>query len=554
MGHAGPSDTMGVMNAKILLEFLPADIAGLSPLAHAALTGDFSVPGVRVARSSAELKQPTDRFEPEARASLARRLEEAVASVSPPVAVLDSLRALAQPGACAVVTGQQPGLACGPLYSVWKGIQAVALARKLTKEWGTPVVPMFWNHSDDHDIAEVHHAWLLNRNVDLQKAGLAGLSSGRQPFSKILLEEERHKPAAFAALLRSIYGDYPHIDEAVEAFAPRSGETLARAFTRGMTALLGRQGLVVFEPDWIREDLSSALSRIVGGDAPAALAEGEERLTAAGHAVSLPSSEAALVYRIKEDGRHALRPGGEGYQYDGESGSRTAAELAAEILQEPESFSAGALLRPLAQDIALPVCAYIGGWGELAYHAQLGALREATRVTESSFVPRLSITLSDEEVRSSLQTLGCSVADIIAAKGEWSSAPEEGERPPVLDALHELAKNSRDSLLEHRAAISAIDKGLAAGLKRAADNLQATVEKVALKAERSHANSSGKGRRHERRANQALFPREGTQERSLGPVPFVAKYGFDWLGMLLEELDPFALEHIHCALSESTEG
>jgi bacillithiol biosynthesis cysteine-adding enzyme BshC len=545
---------MGVMNAKILLEFLPADIAGLSPLARAALGGKLDLPGVRVARCLNEVQRPIDRFEPEVRKTLAEKLEAGLASVSPPVAALESLRALAEPGACAVVTGQQPGLACGPLYSVWKGLQAIALAKKLSKEWGTPVVPMFWNHADDHDIAEVHHTWLLNRNVDLQKAGLAGLSSGRQPFSKILLEEKRHKPAAFAALLRSIYGDYPHVDEAVEAFAPRAGETLARAFTRGMTALLGRQGLVVFEPDWIREDLSSALSRIVSGDAPAALAEGEERLKAAGHAVALPSSEAALVYRIKEDGRHALRPGGEGYQYDGEPGSRTAAELAAEILQEPESFSAGALLRPLAQDIALPVCAYIGGWGELAYHAQLGALREATGVTESSFVPRLSITLSDEEVRSSLQTLGCSVADIIAARGEWSSAPEEGERPSVLDALHELAKTSRDSLLEHRDAISAIDRGLAAGLKRAADNLQATVEKVAHKAERSHANSSGKGRRHERRANHALFPREGTQERSLGPAPFVARYGFGWLGLLLEELDPFALEHIHCALSESAEG
>ena len=80
MGPAKPSDTMKVMNAKILLEFLPADIAELSPLAHAALSGELSVPGVRIARSSAELKKPTDRFEPEARASLVRRLEEAVAS------------------------------------------------------------------------------------------------------------------------------------------------------------------------------------------------------------------------------------------------------------------------------------------------------------------------------------------------------------------------------------------------------------------------------------------------------------------------------------------
>ncbi len=100
------------------------------------------------------------------------------------------------------------------------------------------------------------------------------------------------------------------------------------------------------------------------------------------------------------------------------SGSRTAAELAAEIVQEPAAWSAGALLRPVVQDMALPVCSYVGGWGELAYHAQLGRLREATGVTEVAFIPRLSVTLSDPDIRASLEVLGCSAADILAACGE----------------------------------------------------------------------------------------------------------------------------------------
>ena len=207
----------GFMGASTQLEFLSADIVGLSPLARAALGGELSVEGVTVARSVAEVPRVSDRFDPDARVALASQLEVSIGCVSPPVAVLESIRALAQPGACAVVTGQQPGLACGPLYSLWKGLQAVALAKKLSEEWGTPVVPMFWNHADDHDIAEVHHSWLLNQNLDLQKAGLAGLSSGRQPFSRILLEEERHKPAAFAALLRA---DWKH------GICPRKGNIL----------------------------------------------------------------------------------------------------------------------------------------------------------------------------------------------------------------------------------------------------------------------------------------------------------------------------------------
>ena len=538
------------MGASTKLEFLPADIVGLSPLARAALGGELSVPGVTVARTSAEVPQPADRFDSEARAGLADHLEEASGCVSPPVAVLESIRALREPGACVVMTGQQPGLTCGPLYSVWKGLQAVAVARQLSEDWGTPVVPMFWNHADDHDIAEVHHTWLVNRNLDLQKAGLAGMSSGRQPFSRIILEEERNKLGAFKALMREVYGDHLYIEEAIEALAPSDGESIARAFTRGMTALLGRHGLVVFEPDWLRDDLSAALGRIVGGDVPTDLTRGEADLTSAGHEVALPSREAALVYHVGPEGRRPLRPGGEGYQYDGEAGSRTAAELAAEIVQEPEAWSAGALLRPLVQDAALPVCAYVGGWGELAYQAQLGQLRKTAGVPETAFIPRISISLTDSDVRASLETLGCSVADILEAKGDWQSAEEGGERPAVLDGLQALAKKTRADLLDQKAALNELDPRLVASLERAAGQVRDKVEKIAKKAERVHANQSGHGRRHERRANYTLSPRGNPQDRALGPLPFVAKFGFDWLGGLLEELDPFAPEHVHCALEE----
>ena len=545
---------MGLMGASTTLEFLSADVVGLSPLARAALGGELCVPGVRVSRAAEEVEQPAERFDQEARASLAERLEEALGPVSPPVAVLESVRALREPGACVVMTGQQPGLACGPLYSLWKGLQAVAVARRLSAEWGAPVIPMFWNHADDHDIAEVHHTWLVNRNLDLQKVGLAGMSSGRQPFSRIVLGEEKNKLAAFAGLMREVYGDHPYIEEAVKALAPREGESLARAFTRGMTALLGRHGLVVFEPDWLRQDLSAALARLVGGAVPAELAKGEADLVAAGHEVALPSAEAALVYRVDDDGRRPLRPGGEGYQFDGESGSRTAAELAAEIVQEPEAYSAGALLRPLAQDIALPVCAYVGGWGELAYQAQLGRLREASGAPVTAFLPRLSISLTDPETRASLETLECTVADILSAKGEWEPAEEGSERPPVLDTLRSLAEGARAELLDQRAPLADLDPRLAGGLDRAADQVRDAVEKVAKKAERVHANQSGRGRRHERRANHMLSPRGVLQERALGPLPFVAKFGLAWLDELLEELDPFAPEHIHCGLPGAPEA
>ena len=542
------------MGSSTSLEFLPADILGLSPLARAALGGELDVEGVVVARSADDIPRPTNRFEDHERTSLVGALEEAIARVSPPIAVLESIRALEAPDACAVLTGQQPGLACGPLYSLWKGLQAIALARTLSKKWGTPVVPMFWNHADDHDIAEVHHTWILNRNHDLQKVSLAGMSSGRQPFSRIVLDEEKHKLAAFETLMRQIHGDQAHLDAAVECLAPRPGETLARAFTRGMTNLLGRHGLIVFEPDWLRSDLSAALARLVGADAPAALAAGEADLTRSGHEPALPCAEAALLYHVHSDGRRALRSGGEGYQFDGEAGSRTAAELAAEITQGPDNYSAGALLRPIVQDTVLPVCATIGGWGELAYHAQLGQLRLSAGLPAAAFVPRLSITLSDPATRASLEALGRTVADTLRARGELNDDEPAPDQHPAIADLYALAEQVRQDLLARKGAVSQIDGRLSAGLERTANQLREKIRKVAEKAARVQANSSGHGRRHERRCSHALFPRGGPQERSLGPLPYIARFGTDWIKDLLRGLDAFAPEHIHCALSDPPEA
>ena len=54
-----------------------------------------------------------------------------------------------------------------------KALQALRLARRLRQAWERPVVALFWNHADAHDIAEVHHTWLVNENLDLQRIGLA---------------------------------------------------------------------------------------------------------------------------------------------------------------------------------------------------------------------------------------------------------------------------------------------------------------------------------------------------------------------------------------------
>jgi len=74
----------------------------------------------------------------------------------------DALRRLAAGRAIAIVTGQQPALGGGPLFTLAKTAHAVAVARHLSAT-GTPAVPVFWCASEDHDRGEADHADLIAR-------------------------------------------------------------------------------------------------------------------------------------------------------------------------------------------------------------------------------------------------------------------------------------------------------------------------------------------------------------------------------------------------------
>ena len=525
---------------SLMTELLADGLLGLPKFSQHARR----IPGFRVPLQLGDIEPRADTWLPEERVEIATAIERGLAPTRPHVAVLDSVRQLALPGACCVVTGQQPGLFGGPLYSLYKALHAVRLARSLSVAWERPVVPLFWNHADDHDVAEVHHAWVLNENLDLQRLGLAGLSSGRQPVSRIVLHEDKQRLGAVRESLRQLFGREPHGEFAIELFLPRDGETLATAFTRVLNELLGPLGLVVLEPDWIREPLSRALARIVVAPLGRDLAAGEQQLAEVGAAPAIDSATAALVYRVDEQGRSALRLGGDGFRYDDEEGSRTAAELAAQIVQRPLEWSSGALLRPLVQDTVLPVVAYVGGWGELNYLAQLGPLRDSLGLPHTAAVPRWSCTLVEPETADAAGQLGLPIAQAITTRGQGLADTPDEPPPTVIAELREIARRADRELSSRRAALGEIDQGLGANLPRTGSQIRTLVEKICERAERVHANRSGRGRRLVRRVTNSIAPRAELQERVLGPLPFIARHGTDWLEQLLEPMTPIAHGHM----------
>ena len=113
---------------------------------------DFRNPAALGARAAARA-MPADR-----RAAVAAILRRQATAWDLGDLSRDALARFERPDALAVVAGQQVGLFGGPLFTIYKAITAIALARSIESACGVPVVPIFWLASDDHDFEEVRRA------------------------------------------------------------------------------------------------------------------------------------------------------------------------------------------------------------------------------------------------------------------------------------------------------------------------------------------------------------------------------------------------------------
>ena len=156
-------------------------------------------------------------------------------------------------------------------------------------------------------------------------------------------------------------------------------------------------------------------------------------------------------------------------------------------------------------------------------------------------------------MHAALDKQGTTLRAVLAGGGVSEDEGAAPDAPPVLAQLRQTAEDAARALLARRGELAQVEPSLAIGLKRAADQVRGAVERVLQKAERVHANKSGKGRRQLRRVNNSLVPRGQPQERVLGPLGFTARHGRAWIEALYAELPAISTEHLAVYIEDESE-
>ncbi len=437
---------------------------------------------------------------------------------------------LAAPNSVAVVTGQQVGLFAGPLYTLYKTVTTVKLARRLEQITGRPVVPVFWLEGEDHDFDEVRATNLMagNEPVRLEyEDEPSGGGSNRGPVGRLVLQD------SISILHEKMEELLPVTEFRDEVMALvretyRPGATLRDAFARLMRRLFADTGLVFISADNARlkslvrplfrrelDDFEGSHRRMV--DTSARLAESYHAQV---HARPLN------LFLLEENGRYPLEPQEGGFGLRGTDRRYASTELHALLETEPERFSPNVVLRPLVQDLLLPTAAYVAGPSEVAYFAQFSTLYEWAGIPMPIIYPRLSATLIEGKVRKVLDRYGLSVMDVggdleslfkrlvvdqmdVDPHSVFAAATERINE--AVDGLRRLAEHVDPTLgRTAEATRSAIGKELDSLLARIVKAEKRNHETLRAQLEKVHGN---------------LYPGGKPQERVLSVLHLMNKFG-----------------------------
>jgi bacillithiol synthase len=467
-----------------------------------------------------------------------RAVAEGVLAACLPGPGLDRLRG----GPVSVITtGQQPGLFTGPLYTIYKALTTIAIARRLERSnGGRPVVPVFWVAGDDHDFAEANHAYALDTQGEPARIVLRErpaeaplLPLAREPLGPGL----EPALAAVAALAPSSEFTPGVVEWLKRAYQP--DRTVADGFAEAVNDLLAPHGLVVFRPyaasakaaaaPYVTKALEQAAAidaallahaRKAGGEPPVPVGKGE-----------------TLVFLDGPEGRDRLVVEGDGFITRRGNRRQSAAELAAIAKSEPERLSPNVLLRPVVEAALWPTAAYVAGPGEMDYLPQAEPVYAALGLARQTPVARWSGTLVEGRVEKVLERHELSIGDFAGPEGALEGRIVRDALPPeiqaTLDSLRAAIETAYARLVEQVKAQDPTLERPTLAARNASLGATHDVEKKLI-AQSKRANETLV--QQIRRARLSLFPLQLPQERVLSYPSFAVRYGPALLEGLLTEV------------------
>jgi len=330
---------------------------------------------------------------------------------------LEQLDKLLDPQSVAIVGGQQPGLFTGPLYTIYKAITVIQLAKEQEKDLQVPVVPIFWIAGEDHDLDEVNHVYIpveektkkVVQNEDpLNRVSLSNVCFGEDELSH------------WFDMLGQLLPETKYTGDLLEKLRDlvSAGDSYVHFFGEMLSWLFKDDGLVLLDANdpSIRELEKDMFAQIIEENEAVhfAFVKQQEELVNAGYDAAVETTDLhANLFLLVENERVRLeRDKNDTAMFRADDLQISKKQLLEISKEEPYKLSNNVVTRPVMQDFVLPVLAFVGGPGEIAYWATLKKVFAHFQFKMPPVIPRLSITIIDRQTEKLMKALQLTDEDL----------------------------------------------------------------------------------------------------------------------------------------------
>ena len=469
-------------------------------------------------------------FESAKRQVLVEALSKQYQSIPCSSTVQDQLQLLAKKNCYTVVTAHQPNLCTGPLYTLYKIISAINLAKQLAQKYtDSYFVPVFWMGGEDHDFEEVNHFKLFGRKMQWQDAQGGAVGQYNTASLRPLLEE-----------IKTIIGGGGYGSELAQQIDQyfEGNPSYATAVRRWIHDLFSKDGLLILDASktvFKQQMLAVFKDDILHHSSKALLENTATALAAAGFKKQAHARPINLFYSTPNR-RDRIVSDGDSYEVLGTSIRFSRTALLEELEKHPEKFSPNVILRPIFQETILPNIAYVGGGGELAYWLERKAQFEFYNMKLPVLVRRCSVLWINKNQATRMRKLGIEVKDLMQPidiiikkylKGQSNELSLEGEWESFNTIFNAIIEKS-----------SRIDKSLEKSVLAQRAQLKKSLDKLESKMIRAEKRKNETSLAQIRKIINTLFPDNSMQERKDNFLEYFCQHGSFFIDTLKKHLDP----------------
>lgn len=453
---------------------------------------------------------------------------------------------LADPETRVVVTGQQPGLFGGPLYTLSKAVAAVLWAESLEAR-GFPAVAVFWVSTEDHDFREIAQAQFPTAS-GLASFDLGGDRSPLLPVGMRTLGEPVGEilDGLREAMPEGRYGDW--LETLADWYRPDA--RIGEAFCRLMVELLGDRcpllldsmlpAVKVAQRPWLEQMVTRRT------EIEESFIERDRQIEAAGFPLQVnPQRGASPLFVLHGQERRRVEWRGENrFALRGKEPFEESVDWLLELIAEnPAVVSAGVMGRSALQDAILGTTVLLLGPGEVSYIPQVAPIYDVLGISPPTVALRpQAMVLSRHQVER-LDVLDLDLSELVSSSFDIDEFLARGEAADIVAPVRD-AIGSQLEQLEKEAL--AIDPDLAKPLEKTRQQIERALGAFSGRLTATVARRDKVARSRLEDLLETSRPGGTLQERVVSTAHFPGKFGSGLAAAMFAQLglDPTLLHII----------